>query len=105
MVESGVKVLQVVNAFRLSPCRKDPGNLHQNCPPDVVWSGGLRNYPDNTCILLARSPCGRHSLRKQGPSIASFRSWYIYRFPYFFLCLAYGGFLGVRVSDHRVWLG
>ena len=74
MAESGVKVLQVVDVFRLSLCWRDPGSLHRNCPPDVVWSGGLRDYPGNTCILLVRILCGHHRLRSRGPSIVSFRS-------------------------------
>ena len=72
MAESGVKVLQVADVFRLFLCRKD-----RNCPSDIVWSDSLQGYPGNTFILLARSPCGRHRLRSPGPSIASFcsRKW------------------------------
>ena len=69
MAESGVKVLQVADAFRLSLCRRD-----WDCPPDAVRSDSLQGYPGNTCILLARSPCGRHRLRSPSPSVASFRS-------------------------------
>ena len=74
MAESGVKVLRVVDAFRLSSCRRDLGNFYRNCPPDVVWSGSLQGYPDNICTLLVRSPYGRHRLRSLGPGTASFRS-------------------------------
>ena len=69
MAESGVKVLQVADAFKLSPCWKDRG-----CPSGVAWSDNLQGYPGNTCILLARSPRGRHHLSSLSPSIASFRS-------------------------------
>ena len=69
MAESGVKVLHVADAFKLSPCRKD-----RNCPSGVAWSDNLQGYPGNTCILLARSPRGRHRLLSLSLSIASFRS-------------------------------
>ena len=69
MAESGVKVLQVADAFKLSPCRKDRG-----CPSGVVWSDNLQGYPGNTCTPLARSPRGRHHLSSLSLSIASFRS-------------------------------
>ena len=74
MAESSVKVLQMVDAFRLSPCRKGLGNFYRDCPPDIVWSDSLRGYPDNTCTLLACSPCSRHRPRSPGPSTASFYS-------------------------------
>ena len=74
MAESSVKVLRVVDVFMLSLYRRDLDDFYWNRPPDVAWFGSLWGYPDNTCILLARSSCGRHCLRSPGPSIASFRS-------------------------------
>ena len=74
MAESSVKVLRVVDVFMLSLYRKDLDDFYWNRPPGVVWFGSLRDYPNNICILLARSPCGRHRLRSPGLSIASFRS-------------------------------
>ena len=73
VAESGVGVLHLV-IFRLSLCRRDPGSLHRNAPPGVVWSGDSPDYLGNTCILLVRILCGHHRLKSRGPSAVSFRS-------------------------------
>ena len=89
--------------LRLFLYRMDPGDFHQSCIFDFMRLGGLRDYPDNFCILLARIPCGRRRPSNQIPNTVSFRCvnfgvfvvWqcplvYVYRF----LCrVAY------RVSD------
>ena len=73
VAESGVGVLHLV-IFRLSLCRRDPGSLHRNAPPGVVWSGDSPDYLGNICILLVRILCGHHQLKSRGPSTVSFRS-------------------------------
>ena len=71
--EGGVNVL-FGWPLKLSLCRTDLGSFHQNCTPDVVWLGSLRDYPDNICILLIRILCGHRRLRSRDQGIVSFRS-------------------------------